>query len=106
MKHQYQNDTLFLAFEGDVLSSSADILREEFNKIFDISGRAAACRSIELDLTKAKMMDSAGLNFIMTILKQAKARNARVVARIASKTVHRIFLFTRLDKHLELLMQE
>ena len=107
MKNHYQNETLHLVFDGDVLSTSADALREEFNAIFDASGaRAAACRCIELDLTKAKMMDSAGLNFVMTILKQAKSRDARVVAKIASKTVHRIFLFTRLDKHLELVMAE
>jgi anti-anti-sigma factor len=103
MKTQLLNNRMVVTFEGDVLSTSVDSLRAGFAKLQE---GTPTWNSLELDLTAAKMMDSAGLNLITSVIKAVKARGGQVTARISSKTVHRIFLFTRLDKHVELLVEE
>ncbi|MDX2186338.1 MAG: STAS domain-containing protein [Opitutaceae bacterium] len=103
MKTQLLNNRMVVTFDGDVLSTSVDSLREQFSKLLEGN---PAWTQLELDLTAAKMMDSAGLNLITSVIKSVKARGVQVSARIASKTVHRIFLFTRLDKHVELTVEE
>ncbi|WP_404423106.1 STAS domain-containing protein [Nibricoccus sp. IMCC34717] len=103
MKTQLLNNRMVVTFEGDVLSTSVDLLRASFAKLQEGS---PTWTELELDLTAAKMMDSAGLNLVTSVIKAVKTRGVKVTARIASKTVHRIFLFTRLDKHVELIVED
>jgi anti-anti-sigma factor len=49
------------------------------------------------------MVDSVGLNFIVNVLKSVQQHGAKMQIVYANQNVHRTFLFTRLDKHLELL---
>ena len=96
---------LELTVNGDILSTNVDSLRGE---IFSVIGQGEAdsggWRSLELDLTTAKMIDSAGLNLIVSVLKNAKQRGATVSAKISSTHIQRTFAFTRLDQQLRVVM--
>lgn len=106
MKHQFKNNALCVAVDGDILSTTADGIRAGFVEMMnqDVVKRAGWSR-FELDLTRSKIIDSAGLNLVVAMVKAAKARGASVVARVASRTVHRTFIFTRLDQQIEVVME-
>jgi anti-anti-sigma factor len=57
---------------------------------------------VNLDLTQAQMVDSAGLNAIVSIVRRLQAENKRAVIQVKDPHVHRIFLFTRLDRLAEI----
>jgi anti-anti-sigma regulatory factor len=46
------------------------------------------------------MVDSTGLNLLVSIIKTVSPRGAKVAAKIANANVHRTFLYTRLDKQM------
>lgn len=96
-----QNGTLQLKFDGDVLSTNVDTLRRD---IFSAIEGDDDWTSLQLDLTSAKMIDSAGLNLIVSVLKNAKQKNATVKARISSTHIQRTFAFTRLDQQIQVEM--
>lgn len=107
MKHQLTSSTLTFTLEGDILSTTISPLRAEALRLLEsppiLNG---SWNTLELVLTNAKMVDSAGLNFLVSLIKAAKNRGAVVRAVVASRTVHRTFVFTRLDKQVELVLRE
>ena len=101
MHYNYDNDEKIvnLTIPGDILSSNVDSVRESIFDIIDSEELASkGYRKITLDLTAAKMIDSAGLNLLVSVLKAAKSKNAAVAARVANPHIQRTFSFTRLDK--------
>jgi anti-anti-sigma factor len=95
---------LSVVLDGDLISTTAEPLRPAINKLFEAtSGKDAAWKLFRLDLSRAKMVDSVGLNFIVNVLKSVQQHGAKMQIVYANQNVHRTFLFTRLDKHLELL---
>ena len=96
-----QNGTLQLKVDGDVLSTNVDTLRRD---IFGAIEGGDPWTTLQLDLTSAKMIDSAGLNLIVSVLKNAKQKNATVTARISSTHIQRTFAFTRLDQQIQVEM--
>jgi anti-anti-sigma regulatory factor len=55
-------------------------------------------------LTAAQLIDSMGLNLLVSVIKLARNRSAKVVGRIVSPNVQRALLFTRLNTQMELVM--
>lgn len=105
MKHNLDTNTntLSLTFPGDVLSTNVDSLKQEaFALLEGDQLKQGNWKTLKLDLTSAKMVDSAGLNLLVSIIKLAKARGAAVRATVGNPNVYRTFIFTRLDKQLEL----
>jgi len=97
------NKTLAITFNGDVLSTNSEELRAQvFGVLESDEVKNATWDVLSLDLTSAKMIDSTGLNLIISIIKTVKNRGAKVKASISSMNIHRTFLFTRLDTQLEL----
>ncbi|HAM70672.1 MAG TPA: hypothetical protein DCM86_03410 [Verrucomicrobiales bacterium] len=95
--------TLTVAFPGDVLSTNVDSLRQAtFAALESPEIKNSAWMTLRLDLTAAKMVDSAGLNLIVSIIKAVKSRGGSVRATVGNPNVYRTFIFTRLDKQLEL----
>jgi len=90
-----------VALAGDLLSTNADQFRAELGPLLDAS--PPEWKTFRLDLARAKMVDSVGLNFIITILKTVQKHGAKMQIVYANRNVHRTLLFTRLDKHVELL---
>jgi len=91
--------SVHLVIPGDVLSTNVDNIRESIFETIDSeevvqNGFSKIC----LDLTAAKMIGSAGLNLLVSVLKVAKTQQATVIAKISSPHIQRTFSFTRLDK--------
>jgi anti-anti-sigma factor len=88
-----------IVIPGDVLSTNVDSIRAAiFDAIESDEALQGGYERICLDLTAAKMIDSAGLNLLVSVLKVAKSRQASVIAKITSPHIQRTFSFTRLDK--------
>lgn len=88
-----------ITIPGDVLSTNVDSIRELlFETVESEEVMTNGVNSICLDLSAAKMIDSAGLNLLVSLLKVAKSRQASVTAKISSPHIQRTFSFTRLDK--------
>lgn len=99
-----QSGILTVTLNGDLVSTAADQVRGQMNDLLDAPANPdTAWTLFRLDLVSAKMVDSVGLNFIVSILKGVQQRGAKMQIIYANPNVHRTFLFTRLDKHIELL---
>ena len=95
--------TLTVTIRGDLVSTTADLLRPEITRLLEAPPEASGdWRCFQLDLGGATMVDSVGLNFIITILKTVQKRGAKMQILYTNQNVHRIFLFTRMEKHVEL----
>jgi len=98
--------TLEVTIPGDVLSTNAEQIRTEIFALFELEAvKAAGWENLKLDLTAAKMVDSVGLNLIVSLYKEAHKRRAKTIAVISNPNIQRTFLFTRLDKHLQVIMK-
>ena len=102
MEHRIQHDVLYVAIRQDVLSTG---VRDLFDKLHalqkDPQVQQSSWRTLELDLTGTKMIDSMGLNFIVQILKLAKERDAKAKILIQDKNLDRLLRFTRMNEHAE-----
>lgn len=97
--------TLVLTFPGDLLSTNADTARKEITAIFESAAvKSAGWTTLKLDLKAAKMIDSVGLNLVVSLYKEAKKANAKTSAVISNPNIQRTFLFTRLDTHIQVVM--
>jgi len=95
---------LSIAIPGDILSTNADALREElFGLLESPPVKNGDWTLLKLDLTAAQMVDSVGLNLIVALVRVVKNRQANMETTISSSNIHRTFLFTRLDKQMNLL---
>lgn len=98
-----QNGVLTITLPGDLTSTTAEPLRPEVIGVLEQPANARACKVFRLELPAAKMVDSVGLNFIVSLLKTVQQRGAKMQIVCANANVHRTFLFTRLDKQIELI---
>ena len=98
--------TLSVTIPGDLLSTNAEQTRIEIFALFETEAvKTAGWTTLQVDLTAAKMVDSVGLNLIVAIYKEAQKRRAKTIAVISNPNIQRTFLFTRLDKHLQVIMK-
>jgi len=93
--------TLHVTIPGDILSTNAEALRRDIMAALNDSTQTTLS-VLELDLRAARMVDSAGLNLIVSLVRAASQRSCRTRALVENANVHRTFLFTRLDRYLEL----
>lgn len=85
------------------MSTNVEALRGEIGQWLEASDTAPRkWNTFILDLTAASMVDSAGLNFVVSLLKCAQQRGAKMQVTYSTQNVFRTFTFTRLDKHIEL----
>ena len=95
--------TLTLHVPVDLTSTSADTLRTEVNGLLEVpDGATRKWNTLKLDLTTAKMIDSVGLNLVVTWFKRVRLHGAKMQITYSNPNVLRTFVFTRLDKHIEL----
>jgi len=88
----------------DLTSTTVEQLRPELHAQLGAPNTAsAAWKLFRLDLAATKMVDSVGLNLIIGLLKSVQQRGAKMQILCANPNVHRTFLFTRLDQHVELI---
>jgi anti-anti-sigma factor len=95
--------TLTLHITGDLISTTAEALRAELAALFGTADETPREWDLfRLDLTSAKMIDSVGLNLVVSLLKYIQKRGAKMQVVYSSPNIARTFAFTRLDKHVEL----
>ena len=88
--------------QGDVLSSNVSHLQKQANAHFDGNG---TWKTLVLDLRASRVVDSVGLNSLVTIIKLCKARGAAVRIRIAHDSLQRILQFTRIHLHAQVVRE-
>ena len=59
-------------------------------------------QTLRLEMFQAKMVDSVGLNLIVTILRATQKLQVRMQLAYQNPNVLRTLQFTRLDRHLDL----
>jgi len=98
-----QQESVTLRVPGDLVSTNADAVRNEINGLLDTAGVAPRkWDTFILDLAAAKMVDSVGLNLVVSLLKRVQARGGKMQITYSSPNIFRTFTFTRLDKHVQL----
>ena len=106
MNHQLdtRTKTLNVSITGDILSTNAKALREELFQLLETpSLKNGDWLTLKLDLTSTNMIDSVGLNLLVTLVRAMKAGNRKIQAVVASPNIQRAFQFTRLDQQIEVL---
>ncbi len=85
---------------GDILSTNAEQFRQQLAAILDKGGE---WKLLELDLRASRLVDSVGLNAIVSAIKRTKSRGGDVRIRVRHPSVARLFAFTRLDQHAQVI---
>jgi anti-anti-sigma factor len=99
----HNEKTLTLRVAGDLTSTNAEALRNEVKPMLEITKDAARTwDTFKVDLTAAKMIDSMGLNLVVGWYKRVQGLDAKMQVAYSSPNILRTFVFTRLDKHIEL----
>ena len=89
---------------GNLISTNADQFRASAGSA--IAAQSAGKRDwpgIEIDLTAAKMVDSAGLNAIISLIRRLNKEGKRVLIHVRDQHVYRVCMFTRLDSLAEII---
>ena len=99
-----EEHVLSIVIPGDLTSTTVREFNAEIETALTVPpGQAPSWKSISLNLIAAKMVDSMGLNLIVTIFKTAQKAGAKMQVIYSDPNVHRTFVFTRLDQHVTLL---
>lgn len=102
-KSNAENLLLTYRVGSDLVSTNAAAVHQEIRGLLRPSENESTKWNIfRLDLAGAKMVDSMGLNVVVSVLKEIQKRGARMQITYANPNVLRTFTFTRLDKHVEL----
>ena len=93
-----------LQFEvsGDILSTTAEGIREQLARKLDEAGGASVA-VFELGLKSTRMVDSVGLNLMVWLIKQVGSRGGKLRIHVSDPNVLRTIQFTRLDRHAEVI---
>ena len=93
-----------LDIPGDLVNTNVDSVRATSAEFLDPAKfPPGSCRVLRVNLATAKMVDSVGLNLIVTLLKRARERNAQMEVSYSNPNVLRTFAFTRLDRQLKMI---
>jgi len=105
MKLELNTDgkTMTLPVPGDLISTNVETIRHEANALFGTdASKPPEWNIFTLDLTSAKMVDSAGLNLIVSLFKRAQQHGRKIQILYSNPNILRTIAFTRLDKHVEM----
>ncbi len=95
---------LTVQLPGDLTSTNAGELRDALASVLNAdTDKPAPWSTLRLELAGAKMVDSVGLNLIVTLLRAVQRLNGKLQVIYTNPNVLRTFQFTRLDKHIELI---
>lgn len=90
-------------FRGDLLSTNAAASQAELSRLMDADEK---WKLIVLDLRAARIVDSVGLNLIVSIIRGARPAGRSVRVVVSNQNVRRVLAFTRIDQHAEVVVEE
>ena len=88
---------------GDLTSTNAEQFCAMAVSAINAQSARGEWPGAEIDLTAARMVDSAGLNAIISLIRKLSADGRRTMIHVSDPHVHRVFLFTRLDRLAEVI---
>ena len=92
---------------GDWKSTTLDAVQRDLFKVMASDGvKFAAIRLLELDLSAAAVVDSQGLNLLVTVLKQMKIRNVTMRTKVSRRAVYMTLLSVGMNRQMELAFEE
>lgn len=105
MNHKIDKDKkeLKLIFSGDLLSNNIEDLWEDINPVINSDEvKKAEVDTWILDMNNTQMVDSLGLNLIVSLIKKAQKAGAKVKAIVLSHVVYMTLLNTRVHEKMEI----
>jgi anti-anti-sigma factor len=91
--------TVVVTVHGNLLSTNIRPAREKILNYLESEGiRESAWRTLRLDLSEAQMVDSTGLNFLVSLARFVRKREAKLHLLVGSNPVRKSLSFVRLDK--------
>lgn len=94
------------AASGDLTSTTTPAFRAEVEQRLASLAQHASGAVLEIDLRKARMVDSVGLNLLVSLIKTMNEKGGSVRVNIAHPNIQRILSFTRIDQHAEVRLDE
>ena len=89
---------------GDLVSTNADNVRAQLGELLEGGGaKKMPWDTLRLELPRAQMVDSVGLNLVVSLLRAVQHRQGKMQVAYASPNILRTFQFTRLDKQIEMI---
>ena len=92
------NRTLYITFKTDIKSTTVDHINESISKIQQLTPI-----SVVLSLEHANLIDSLGLNLILSIVKHFKKQNINIYIESYSKTTTTLLTITRINTFAEII---
>jgi anti-anti-sigma factor len=98
-----EDHPLTVRVSGDLLNTTTAAVRAEIDPLLAAASHVLETgTTLRLDLTAATMIDSVGLNLVVSLLKAVQKRGAKLQIAYADQNILRTLTFTRLDKQIEL----
>lgn len=108
MTHRLNREkrVLEVTLAGDLLSTNVAEIKKGLYALMDSEGSSkTAWDHLELDLRAARMVDSTGLNLLVSLVRILRGEGKAMRVRIASTHVDRAFRFTRMNQLAEVTLQ-
>tara|TARA_B100001248_G_scaffold262700_2_gene261122 strand:+ start:12211 stop:12513 length:303 start_codon:yes stop_codon:yes gene_type:complete len=99
MNHSTQTDTLTILVEEDLSSTTAPGLLEEWGRLLS---QATDQKHVCLDLEKVNMIDSQGLNLVISFYKECTQQELQFSVTGCSKENKRLFSIFKLTELLNI----
>jgi anti-anti-sigma factor len=87
----------------DIVSTKIDALNRIYPDLDQAFEKGQSHRQFVIDLQGCNMVDSAGLNFLISLHKHLKDKNCETAIRNANKNLVRTFTFSRLDRYIHII---
>lgn len=80
---------------GDLLSTNLEPTRQAILALFE----KKPVEEVHLDLRACQLIDSAGLNLVVTAIRLAKKEGAVIQISVSQENIRRAMQVTRIDQH-------
>jgi anti-anti-sigma factor len=87
---------------SDILSTNAEGIRADLGRI---TAQASDNSILTIDLRACRLVDSVGLNLIVSTIKQCRTRGIKIRLLVAHPNLHRILTFTRLGQYADIVRE-
>ena len=100
------NQILKLKISSDITTSNVDEIRLDTLDIINSDQVAKEnWNFVDIDLLNANVIDSSGLNFLVTLNRHVNKIGKKVRIFISSPHIHRTFVYVRIDKKMEIILK-
>ena len=109
MKYEINSSDKILDLKicSDITTSNVDEIRLDTLEIINSDNLTDEnWNFVDIDLLDANVIDSSGLNFLVTLNRHVMKLGKKVRIYISSPHIHRTFLYVRMDKKMEIILKD